>query len=89
MERKFVFSFAEDEIFINCVQKNKSIFDNSDPKHKDINFKEKIWKNISKAVGRTGTYTPILYFLIYYTFIKCNMMSLNKYIYIGLSLIYI
>lgn len=56
MSKKFVFSSTEDEILIEYVQQNREIFDSAHPKHKDIHFKEKIWKIISEKVGRTGTY---------------------------------
>ncbi|KAL4123036.1 hypothetical protein QTP88_015268 [Uroleucon formosanum] len=53
MSKKFVFSSTEDKILIEYVQQNREIFDSAHPKHKDINFKEKIWKIISEKVGRT------------------------------------
>ncbi|KAL4150102.1 hypothetical protein QTP88_003940 [Uroleucon formosanum] len=53
MSKKFVFSSTEDEILIEYVQQNREIFDSAHLTHKNIHFKEKIWKIISEKVGRT------------------------------------
>lgn len=40
------FSYTQDELLIEYVQENKVIIDNSEQKHKDVFYKEEIWKLI-------------------------------------------
>lgn len=69
---KSIFSSTEDEILIENIQKNYVIFDSSDLKHKDVFFKETIWKNISVKLDRTSKY-HILNFCV-----KCHRCIFKK-----------
>lgn len=51
---KTVFTAPEDEKLLEEVGKNRVLFDSFHNKHKDVNFKDAIWNNISSAVGKTS-----------------------------------
>ncbi|KAL4083767.1 hypothetical protein QTP88_029083 [Uroleucon formosanum] len=60
MSKKFIFSSAEDEIFIDEIQKNKVIFDSSDLNHKDKIMKDSIWTEIGIKLNRNSkTFTNV------------------------------
>lgn len=56
MSKKYIFSSAEDDMLIEIVEKNRVLFDSSDPKHKDLNYKDSIWEDIGKKLNRNSEY---------------------------------
>lgn len=57
---KTLFTTTDDELLVEEVSKNRVLYDSSHEKHKDINFKDAIWNNISSVVGHCSKY--ILYY---------------------------
>jgi len=51
---KTVFTATEDEKLLEEVGRNRVLYDSSLDKHKNVNFKDDIWKNISIIVGKTS-----------------------------------
>jgi len=48
------FSKVEDEVLIECVAKNHSVYNPQNKDYKDLNIRDAIWKDISEIVGRSG-----------------------------------
>lgn len=63
---KTVFTATEDEKLLEEVGRNRVLYDSSLDKHKDVNFKDDIWKNISIIVGKTSRY--VKYSILYFKF---------------------
>lgn len=53
---KTLFTITDDELLVEEVSKNRVLYDSSYEKHKDVNFKDVIWNNISFVVGQCGKY---------------------------------
>lgn len=49
---KTLFTITDDELLVEEVSKNRVLYDSSHEKHKDVNFKDVIWNNISSVVGQ-------------------------------------
>ncbi|XP_026820590.1 uncharacterized protein LOC113559163 [Rhopalosiphum maidis] len=49
---KSLFAITDDELLVEEVSKNRVLYDSSHEKHKDVNFKDVIWNNISSVVGQ-------------------------------------
>lgn len=47
-----IFSSENDEILIEEVRQNTVLYDSKDIKHKDIVYKDEIWKHIAVKVGK-------------------------------------
>ncbi|KAL4148065.1 hypothetical protein QTP88_002369 [Uroleucon formosanum] len=54
---KTLFTITDDELLVEEVSKNRVLYDSSHEKHKDVNFKDVIWNNISSVVGQCGNTT--------------------------------
>ena len=52
---KTEFTATEDEKLLEEVGRNRVLYDSSVDKHKDVNFKDNVWKNISIIVGKSST----------------------------------
>lgn len=50
----FVFTAAEDDLLIDQVRLNAAIYDSSHPRHKNVMFKDELWKGIAEKVCRSG-----------------------------------
>lgn len=75
MSKKFIFSSDEDDILIEIIQQNRVIFDSSDPKHKDIIYRESIWKDIAEQLNRNSKYKIYCtkYFSIFNIYVSIPM----------------
>lgn len=51
----------EDEIFVEAVEERSVIYDSSHHKHKNYNFINTIWNEISSLVGKSCKYTCIIH----------------------------
>ena len=58
---KTQFTTTQDELLVEEVSKNRVLYDSSHEKHKDVNYKDAIWNNISTVVGQCSKYNILYY----------------------------
>lgn len=54
MNKTLKFSKEDDEALAENVSKHLALYNPQHQDHKDLNIKEAIWAEVSKAVGRSG-----------------------------------